>query len=426
MTIEEKTNSAGWQQRYNIVGLCVLAVFICYIDRVNISVAAIAMQEELGWSNETKGRVLSAFFFGYMLFMVPSGWISNRLGGKVVLGIAVVWWSVFTMLTPMAALLGLPMLLAARILMGMGEAATFPAAYTLYGRWVPKTERSRAVALLIGGIPLGTLFALTTTGWLINAYGWPIVFYLFGASGLLWAVIWYFLAYDNPAADPRVSPAELALLANNEQALDRTENIPWKKLLSAAPVWALIINHFCSNWGFYVLLAWLPSYFRTELGLSIANAGIYSALPWLSMFVCGNVSGVIADRLITRGVNATLIRKTMQCCGLVGSSIFLLLAIDVDNAIHAMALMCGALGFLALTWSGFVPNHLDIAPRYADILMGITNTAGTIPGIIGVYVTGWLVDMSGTFSAPFLIAAGINLFGAVVWLGFGTADRVVD
>ncbi len=426
MTPVEKTNSAGWQQRYNIVGLCVLAVFICYIDRVNISVAAIAMQEELGWSNKTKGVVLSAFFVGYMLFMVPSGWISNRLGGKVVLGVAVVWWSVFTILTPMAALLGLPMLIAARILMGMGEAATFPAAYTLYGRWVPKTERSRAVALLIGGIPLGTLFALTTTGWLINAYGWPIVFYLFGASGLLWAVIWYFLAYDTPTDNPRVSPAELELLAKNEQALDRSENIPWKKLLSAAPVWALIINHFCSNWGFYVLLAWLPSYFRTELGLSIANAGIYSALPWLSMFVCGNLSGVIADRLITRGVNATLIRKTMQCCGLVGSSIFLLLAIDVDNAIRAMALMCGALGFLALTWSGFVPNHLDIAPRYADILMGITNTAGTIPGIIGVYVTGWLVDMSGNFSAPFLLAAGINLFGAVVWLGFGTADRVVD
>ena len=384
------------------------------------------MQEELGWSNQTKGEVLSSFFVGYMLFMVPSGWISNRLGGKIVLGIAVVWWSIFTILTPMAAMVGLPVLIATRILMGMGEAATFPAAYSLYGRWVPKTERSRAVALLIGGIPLGTLFALTTTGWLISAYGWPIVFYLFGASGLLWAIFWYFLAYDSPSANPKVSAAERELLAHNEPALDKSENIPWKKLLNAAPVWALIINHFCSNWGFYVLLAWLPSYFRTELGLSIANAGIYSALPWLTMFVCGNISGLIADRAIANGISATLIRKAMQCGGLVGSSVFLLLASDVDNAIHAMGLMCGALGFLALTWSGFVPNHLDIAPRYADILMGITNTAGTIPGIIGVYVTGWLVDMSGTFSTPFLLAAGINLFGAVVWLGFGTAERVID
>ncbi|MGR8950238.1 MAG: MFS transporter, partial [Gammaproteobacteria bacterium] len=164
----QKVASSGWQQRYNIVTLCVIAVFICYIDRVNISVAAIAMQEELGWSNKTKGIVLSSFFVGYMLFMAPSGWISNRLGGKIVLGIAVVWWSIFTILTPMAALVSLPVLIATRILMGMGEAATFPAAYSLYGRWIPRTERSRAVSLLIGGIPLGTLFALTTTGWLIS------------------------------------------------------------------------------------------------------------------------------------------------------------------------------------------------------------------------------------------------------------------
>jgi MFS transporter, ACS family, solute carrier family 17 (sodium-dependent inorganic phosphate cotransporter), other len=418
--------STGWQQRYNIVGLCVLAVFICYIDRVNISVAAIAMQEDLGWSNSTKGLVLSSFFVGYMLFMVPSGWMSNRLGGKIVLGAAVVWWSIFTILTPLAALVSLPVLVATRVLMGMGEAATFPAAYTLFGRWVPPNERSRAVSLLLGGIPLGTLFALTTTGWLVAKYGWPIVFYLFGAIGLVWSVLWYKVAYATPEEHPKLSDKERELLLLNERALGKSEKIPWKRLLSAAPVWALIINHFCSNWGFYVLLAWLPSYFRTQLGLSIASAGIYSALPWLTMFICGNLAGLAADKMVTRGISTTFVRKSMQCTGLIGSSVFLLLAIDVSDATHAMILMCGALGFLALTWSGFVPNHLDIAPRYADILMGITNTAGTIPGIIGVFVTGWLVDTTGTFSAPFLVAAGINIFGALVWLAFGTAERVID
>lgn len=419
-------NPSRWQQRYNVVGLCVIAVFICYIDRVNISVAAIAMQEELNWSNKTKGFVLSSFFIGYMLFMVPSGWLSNRLGGKIVLGLAVLWWSLFTIITPMAAMISLPILIATRILMGMGEAATFPAAYTLYGRWVPPNERSRAVSLLLGGIPLGTLFALTTTGWLVATYGWPVVFYLFGASGLVWAAVWFRFVYATPAEHPSLSEEERTLLAKNEPALKNSEKIPWRELLSLRPVWALIINHFCSNWGFYVLLAWLPSYFRTELGLSIANAGIYSAAPWLTMFLCGNLSGLVADKMVTRGISTTTVRKFMQCTGLVGSSIFLILAIDVTSAATAMGLMCGALGFLALTWSGFVPNHLDIAPRYADILMGITNTAGTIPGIIGVFVTGWLVDATGSFSAPFIVAAGINIFGALVWLGYGTAKRVID
>lgn len=416
--------STGWQQRYNVVGLCVLAVFICYIDRVNISVAAIAMQEDLGWSNRTKGLVLSSFFIGYMLFMVPSGWISNRLGGKIVLGAAVVWWSIFTILTPLAALASLPILILTRILMGMGEAATFPAAYNLYGRWVPPNERSRAVSLLLGGIPLGTLFALMVTGWLVAQYGWPIVFYLFGATGLIWSVIWFKFTYATPEQHPSLSDSERELLAQNERALAKDESIPWKRLLSSRHVWALIINHFCSNWGFYVLLAWLPSYFRTQLELSIASAGLYSALPWLTMFICGNLSGLVADKMVQGGISMTAVRKLMQCTGLFGSSVFLLLAIDVTNANIAMGMMCGALGFLALTWSGFVPNHLDIAPRYADILMGITNTAGTIPGIIGVFVTGWLVDVTGTFSAPFILAACINVFGALIWLSFGTAERV--
>ena len=247
-----------------------------------------------------------------------------------------------------------------------------------------------------------------------------------GGGGALGALSLLQLAHDKPADNPRVSAAELALLSQHQHATEKSAQIPWHKILTAAPVWALIANHFCSNWGFYVLLAWLPSYFRTELGLSIASAGIYSALPWLTMFVCGNLSGVLADRLISGGMNTTVVRKAMQCTGLVGSSIFLLLSIDVDNATQAMGLMCGALGFLALTWAGFIPNHLEIAPRHADVLMGITNTAGTIPGIIGVYVTGWLVDSTGTFSAPFILAAAINIFGALIWLGFGTSKQIIE
>ena len=426
MTVSAMTASSGWQRRYNVVGLCVCAVFICYIDRVNISVAAIAMQEDLGWSNKVKGLVLSSFFIGYMLMMVPCGWISNRLGGKVILGIAVLWWSLFTILTPSAALLSLPILLATRILMGMGEAAMFPASYTMYGRWVPVTERSRAVALLLSGIPLGTLFALVATGWLVTQYGWASVFYIFGAAGVVWSLVWFFVVHEDPEKDPKISAQEKTLLPPAESAEKKSEPIPWRKLLSAAPIWALIINHFCSNWGFYVLLAWLPSYFRSELGLSITNAGFFSAAPWLTMFVCGNIAGWYADRRIKAGADITFIRKTFQITGLLGSAAFLLLARDVTSANVAMGLMCGALGFLALTWSGFVPNHLDIAPRYADILMGITNTAGTVPGIIGVFITGWLVDSTGSFTAPFALAAAINIFGAIVWFAFGTGRRVID
>lgn len=415
-----------WPERYKIVALCILAVFVCYIDRVNISVAVIAMQEQYGWSDTVKGFVLSSFFIGYMAFMPTSGWLANRLGGRRVLGYAVLWWSLWTVLTPPAAAMSLTMLVIARIAMGLGEAATFPAIYNLYGRWVLPTERSRAVSFLIAGIPLGTLFALTTTGWVIAAYGWPMVFYGFGAIGFLWCLWWFPCSHDRPSEHPRISAAERVLLEQSAPAESDKAPVPWGRLLRAPAVWALIINHLCTNWVFYMLLAWLPSYFRTVLGLSIAKSGLYAAGPWLIMFAVGTTSGYVADRFLKRGADLTTVRKTMQITGLVGAALFMLAARDVTSANLAFGLMCGALGTLALTWAGFLPNHLEIAPRYADVLMGITNTAGTVPGVIGVAITGWLVDVTGTYTTAFALAAGINIFGALVWLLCGTAKKVVD
>lgn len=421
--------AGGWPRRYTIVALCVAASFVCYIDRVNISVAAVAMKEEFGWSEATKGIVLSSFYLGYMLFQVPSGWLASRIGGKLILGAAVVWWSLFTMLTPIAAMISLPLLLATRVAMGLGEAAMYPSAYNLFARWVPTAERSRALALLVSGIPLGTLIGLITTGWLVKAYSWQMVFYLFGAIGIVWCIAWWMRGYDTPADDPHCGPAERALLAESAAALSAPKakvDVPWGALLSSRAVWAAIINHFCSNWILYMLLSWLPSYFHDVMHFDLVKSGVLSAAPWLSMFVFGNLAGLVADRMITAGTDLTLVRKIMQTTGLIGAAACMFAVQNVTAPMTAVALMCGALGFIACTWSGFMPNHLEIAPRYADVLMGITNTAGTIPGVVGVYVTGWLVQSTGSYAAPFLLCAGVEVFGAVVWLAWGTSKRVFD
>ncbi|MEC9248528.1 MAG: ACS family MFS transporter [Pseudomonadota bacterium] len=432
MQIENLGHNSIWPRRYTIIGLCVLAVFVCYIDRVNISVAIIAMQAEYGWNETTKGLVLSSFFIGYMLFMVPSGWLANRLGGKLILGAAVLWWSVFTFLTPVAANLGLALLIVTRIAMGAGEAAMFPSAYNLYARWVPEKERSRAVALLIGGIPLGTLFALVVTGWLVNRFGWESVFYIFGVSGIFWYSLWYFFGHNDPQSDPKCGQEEKALLSANIFVEKDTANhgseksIPWGKFFKTPAIWALIANHFCSNWGFYMLLAWLPSYFSATLKLDIVNAGIYSAAPWLTMFIVGNLGGFVADKLVGKGIELITVRKIMQITGLIGSGLCFWVAQDVTSAPAALSLMCGALGLVALTWSGFVPNHLDIAPKYADVLMGLTNTAGTIPGIIGIAVTGWIVETTGSYASAFALCAAINFTGAIIWFFFAKAEELID
>lgn len=418
--------SARWPARYTVVALTFWAVFICYIDRVNISVAVVAMKETFGWSETQKGLVLSSFFIGYMALQVASGWLANRIGGRIVLGFAVVWWSLFTILTPPAAFVSMGFLIAARITLGLGEGATFPTVYTLYRRWIPVEERSRSVALLVSAIPAGTLFALLTTGWIIERFGWPMVFYSFGSLGLLWAAAWFRYIRDDPETDPRSDEAERALLRPLRAMTENKTGVPWAILLRKAPMWALIYNHFVSNWAFYVLLSWLPSYFKNVQGVSLMNAGLYSAVPWITMFVTANLAGLVADKLIKGGMRIAHVRKIMQTVGLLGSAVFLLLVRDAGDAATAMWLMCGALGLTALTWAGYSPNHLEIAPRYADILLGLTNTFGTLPGIIGVAVTGWLVEVTGTYDAAFMLAAGLNVSGAIVWLLWMSSDRIVD
>ena len=145
----------SWPRRYNLVGLCFLSTFICYIDRVNISVAIIPMAEEFGWDQTTRGIVLSSFFYGYLATQVFGGWLADRFGGKIVLGIGVVWWSVFTLITPPAAALSFTVLFLARVGMGLGEGVAFPAIYNLYARWIPTQERARAAASTPAAFPWG-------------------------------------------------------------------------------------------------------------------------------------------------------------------------------------------------------------------------------------------------------------------------------
>jgi ACS family sodium-dependent inorganic phosphate cotransporter len=406
------TPSVRWPSWYTVVLLCFAAVFISYIDRTNISVASIAMQGQFGWTETTKGLVLSSFFVGYILLQVVSGSLATRYGGKLLLGVAVVWWSVWTMLTPSAAFVSVAALMLARVALGLGEAAVFPACINMVGRWVPPEHRSRAVALFASGLNIGTVFALPVTGALVRSYGWAVPFYAFGIVGLVWAVGWFTLVKSGRGVP--------------EESSASPGKTPWARLLTTPAVWAIIVNHFSHNWALYVLLAWLPSYFKSTFGLSLANAGLISAAPSLASFVMANVAGGVADRMIRGGQSATFVRKLMQSISLFGSATFLLMLPMAGSATAGMLLLCGATGTLAFSMAGFAVNCFDIAPRHAAVIWGISNTFATIPGIIGVAVTGWLVQRTGSFTSAFVVTASIAIAGGAVFLAAGSGERKVD
>ena len=415
----------GLGQRHIVMLMCCLALLIAYTDRVNMSVAAVAMREELGWTQTIKGFVLSAFFVGYMLCMIVSGWLSSRYGGKRVLAAAVIIWSVFTLLTPWAALHSIGMLIAVRIGLGVGEAAVLPATFELFSRWVPAGERTRAVASFLSGVPLGQVVGFIGTGWIITHWGWPAAFYSFGAVGFVWLLFWLLAVHDHPAAHPRIAREEIHLLQAHAPA-GPARVFPWRRYLTSPAAWSIFVTHFCNTWALYLLLSWLPSYFREQLGLSIANAGLFAAAPWLATFACANLSALLIDKAIAAGAPVLLMRRLTMGIGLVGIAVFLLLLRNVDSATTALALICVATACVGLLMSGFGPNALDIAPRDSAILMGVSNTIAAIPGIAGVAITGWLIDTSGTYASAFLLTAAICVGGALFYVLFSSAQPIIS
>ncbi|NQV65093.1 MAG: ACS family MFS transporter [SAR86 cluster bacterium] len=416
----------NWPRRYNVVLLSTLAVFVCYIDRVNISVAIIPMAADLDWGMRTQGMVLSSFFVGYLLLQIVGGLLADRFGGKVVLGVGVLLWSLFTILTPPAASIGLGLLLATRILMGMGEAVTFPSIYSLYSRWVPITERSRAVGLANSGIPLGTIFALIVTPMIVQAWGWQWAFYLFGLVGVVWFVVWQVLVARSPEADQRMTEAEREFIKAGANSDPVEAGPPLREFLKSMPVWAIIVAHFCNNWSLYVLLSWLPTFINKGLGVDYASVGWVTMIPHVASFIFLNVAGSIADRLVRSGMDVGKVRKLMQTIGFGGISTALLIVGEVESVWLAITIMTIGNALGAFVVGGFVVNHMDIAPKYAGTLMGITNTAGTIPGIIGVFVSGLILELTGSWALVFQVTAGVTLFGLVFFLMFSSSKKLFD
>ena len=420
-------NTGFWKTRYTTIAMCFAAVFVCYIDRVNISIAIIPMSEEFGWDVTTQGAILSSFYIGYLLMQISGGRLADRFGGKIVLGLGVLVWSLFTLLTPAAALVGLVGLFVARIGMGLGEAVTFPSIYSLVTRWFPVEEKSKVIALNASGIPIGTVFALLITPLIVLYLGWQWAFYLFGGVGVLWYIAWQRFVTTTPQEHPRISAQELALINASAPASGAVEAPPpIRYFLKNKALWAIIVAHFCNNWTLYVILSWLPKYVNEGLGVPFAAVGLISMLPHITSFLCLNVAGNIADRMVKSGMNVTFVRKLMQTIAFGGLSICLFLIAEVESAYAAIGILCLGKVFSAAGIGGHSVNHMDIGPRHAGTLMGITNTAGTIPGIVGVYVSGMILEATGSWALVFQVTAGVTLFGMVFYLLFASGEKQFD
>ena len=418
-----------------LVFMTVLAVYICMIDRIAISIAIIPMAEDNGWSPTVQGAVMSAFFLGYVTLQIPAGYLSDRFGGKWVLGLGVLFWSLFTLLTPASAALGITVLLACRFLMGVAEAVTWPSIYSLYSRWVHPDRRASAVGLMNSGISGGAVIALICTPWLISVWSWQGAFYLYGVLGILWFAVWSPLARSRPAVKtdwdaPDAVPAiaEVGSVADQNAVSAQTvyPRLTVRGMLRSRAVWAIAVAHICINWSLYLVLSWFPTFVNRELGADLQLAGFLALAPTIVSLVMAPLAGRLFDRLVAKGHDRLKVRRVMQSLAFVGITAAMIAITLTDSLILSVTVITLSNALTAFSIGGFATNHLDIAPNQSGLLMGVTNTLAAVSSSASVFVSGWIQDLSGGWDAVFLTAAGVSVFGAVIYGCLSGVEREFD
>ncbi|XP_050205819.1 probable anion transporter 6, chloroplastic [Mercurialis annua] len=417
-------------QRYQLIGATSLAFVICNMDKVNLSVAIIPMSHQFGWNASVAGLVQSSFFWGYALSQLPGGWLSKIFGGRKVLKIGVLVWSLATALVPLLAGF-MPGLLLSRVLVGIGEGVSPSAATDLIARSIPLEERSRAVAFVFGGLSVGSVAGLLVAPPLIQNFGWESVFYIFGCFGIAWLLTFQSVeegqALNAAAATARPKSKSLENSQNTSlhELSDSLKDVPWKAFFQSKAVWAMIYAHFCGGWGYFTCLSWLPSYFSEELNLNLTEAAGVSILPPLASVLVTYIAAQFADNLIANGVKPTTVRKICQSISFLSPAVCMTL-VSVDLGLppwEIVGILSGGLALSSFALSGLYCTHQDMSPEYASILLGITNTVGAVPGIVGVALTGFVLDSTHSWSLS-LFAPSIFFYltGTVVWLAFASSE----
>ncbi|WOL06648.1 putative anion transporter 6 [Canna indica] len=435
-------------KRYLIILLTFICTNVCYIERIGFSVAYTVAADRIGVNQSSKGLILSTFYYGYVMSQVPGGWAAQYIGGRRVLLLSFLLWSVTCGLAPLDAS-RVNIMVFCRFLVGVAQGFIFPSIHTILAQWVPPNERSRSVSLTTSGMYLGAACGMLLLPSLVKYKGPQSVFLVESALGIMWSILWFRFSseplrsdHSKPTASGFGEP-NLPVSMSKEKRIPSTGNIrrlnkiPWKRIVFNLPIWAIVVNNFTFHYALYVLMNWLPTYFELGLQLSLQEMGSSKMMPYLNMFIFSNIGGVLADHLITRKfLSVTKTRKLLNTVGFVIAAVALMIIPSFRNSTWTVLCSSVSLGFLALGRAGFAVNHMDIAPRYAGIVMGVSNTAGTLAGIVGVGLTGRILEAAKTanmdlsssecWKSVFFIPGYLCLFSSFIFLIFATGEKIFE
>ncbi|KHJ48974.1 hypothetical protein D918_00092 [Trichuris suis] len=299
----------------------------------------------------------------------------------------------------------------------------------LWSQWAPENERAKLSAIVYSGCYFGTVIAIPVSALIAEHSHWSVVFYVSGLFGILWSFLWMLTVADSPTKDKRITQDELALIRENRSAeynRRKTTSVPWKRILLSVPVWAIVMAHFTENWGFYTMLTYLPAYMNDVLHFELQKTGFVSAIPYLTMGILLQISGILAHCIQKKfQLRLVILRKLMTSGGLLVQAAFVLLTVTSSNSLLATAYVCMGVGFGGIAWSGFSTNQLDVADQYASVVMGISNTIATLPGMISPLLVGAIVKEKtiSEWRIIFYITAAMFAAGALVYMIFAQATK---
>lgn len=405
--------------RWFLIGWMFVVSAVAYLDRVNISIAGQAIQKDYGLTDVQLGWVFSAFLIGYAMFQVPGGWLADRYGPRLVITVGVVWWGLFTMLTalvPSGMATSVALLVGARFVLGLGEAVLFPSSNKLVAAWIPSSERGLANGLIFAGVGAGAGFTPLFIIYILTHWGWHCSFYISAGIGLIVGLVWFLLVRDTPQQHPLVTAEELSRIETGIPVATNGHEPPppWSAILGSRNVWVVTASYFAYCYVTYIFFTWFFIYLSRVRGLDLKSSALYSMLPFIAM-VCGApLGGWVAD-WFTRHYSKRAGRCGVAALGLLFAAVFLAVATQVESARLASIVLAGGAGAIYLAQSAFWSVTADIAGKSAGTVSGLMNMGGQIGGATTASLTPWIAEHFG-WTASFLVAAGVCLFGSFAWL----------
>ena len=401
--------------RFQLVAITFSLSMLLYIDRVAISTARGPIAADFGLDDVRFGWVLSAFALGYALFQTPAGALADRLGPRVVLAAVVAVWSIFTGLTGLAW--SLVSLIVCRFLFGAGEAGAYPTIARAFYAWLPAAERGLAQGINFSGSRLGAAFALPAVAWLVTSFGWRRAFFILGAAGVLWAILWFIWFRDTPAEHPRVSPDERQLIERARAATVARPSgrLRFAELASSLNMWRVMGQYFASNFTFFFCLTWLFPYLQRTYQLEALQTGFLASAPLVGGAIGNWTGGWFVDALYRRG-HASLSRKLPAAVGFTLAAAGLVASLAFDDPLSVVICLTVAIFGADMTLPPSWALCIDLGRENSGVVAGTMNMAGNIGSFVTSLAFPYLLVMTGSTSPFFVVGAVLNLVAVWLWL----------